>query len=278
LAARPGGGGAGARHQGGCEFLARRSGDQDEQAAAELATELGGLPLALEQAGAYVQASGGSLAGYLASFRGRPELLARGETGKYGKTVPTTWSVAFTELEQSAPQAVVLLRLLAFCAPEPVPLHLLLQPWPGLSDELAGEVAAVLGPLVADELAAGDAVAALRRYSLVTHAGEGLALVHRLVQAVTANQMPEDLRQAWRAAAAVLIEAAIPDDASLPQTWRAFALLLPHVQAALDDDSDGMARLVNYLGHRGSYAAALDLQQRVLAAGKGHWAPSTRTP
>ena len=49
-------------------------------------------------------------------------MLARGETGEYGKTVATTWSLAFTELEQSAPQAVGLLRLLAFCAPEAIPL------------------------------------------------------------------------------------------------------------------------------------------------------------
>jgi hypothetical protein len=39
-------------------------------------------------------------------------------------------------------------------------------------------------PLLGDELAAGDAVAALRRYSLVTPAGDGLVSVHRLVQAL----------------------------------------------------------------------------------------------
>jgi hypothetical protein len=245
-------------------FLVNRTDDPDEQAALELARELGGLPLALEQAGAYVQASGGSLAGYLALFRQRrPELLARG-SGEAGRTVATTWSLAFTELEQSAPQAVGLLRLLAFCSPEPVPVRLLLQS--GLGEEFADEVAAVLVPLLGDELAAGDAVAALRRYSLVTPAGEGLVSVQRLVQAVTADQMPEELRQAWRAAAAALIDAAVPADTSLPESWHACALLLPHAQAALADDSRGVARLANYLGNRGSYAAALDLQQRVLAA------------
>ena len=50
-------------------FLASRTGDPDGQAAAVLAAELGGLPLALEQAAAYLQATGGSLAGYLTSFR-----------------------------------------------------------------------------------------------------------------------------------------------------------------------------------------------------------------
>ena len=53
------------------EFLVSRTGDADRRAALELAGELGGLPLALEQAAAYVQASGDSLAGYLASFRQR---------------------------------------------------------------------------------------------------------------------------------------------------------------------------------------------------------------
>jgi Tetratricopeptide repeat len=248
-------------------FLMTRTGDKDEQAATELAKELGGLPLALEQAGAYVQASGGSLAGYLALFVGRrPEMLARGETGEYGKTVATTWSLAFTELEQSAPQAAGLLRFLAFCAPEPVPVRLLLQPRPAFAEKATDEVAAVLEPLLEEELATGDAVAGLRRYSLVTPAGDGLVLVHRLVQAVTADQMPGGLCLAWQQAVAALIEAAIPVDPRLPESWVSYALLLPHAQAALPDDSDGMARLASYLGWRGSYAAGLDLQQRVLAA------------
>ena len=59
-------------------------------------------------------------------------MLARGVPTGYSKTVATTWSLAFTQLEQSAPSAVGLLRLLAFCAPEAIPLSLLLQPRPGL--------------------------------------------------------------------------------------------------------------------------------------------------
>jgi hypothetical protein len=249
------------------EFLVNRTGDPDRQAAVDLASELGGLPLALEQAGAYVQASGGSLAGYLASFRWRrPEMLARGTPTGYDSTVAATWSLAFTDLEQSAPQAAGLLRLLAFCAPEPVPVRPLLQSRRGLTKGLPREVVKVLVPLLGDELAAGDAVVALRRYSLVTPAGDGLVLVHRLVQAVTADQMREGLRQAWRVAAAALIEVAIPADTRLPESWPTCALLLPHAQAALPYDSAGMARLARYLGNRGGYAAALDLQQRVLTA------------
>jgi Domain of unknown function (DUF4062) len=44
------------------DFLGARTGDTDQQAAAGLAEAVGGLPLALEQAAAYAQATGNSLA------------------------------------------------------------------------------------------------------------------------------------------------------------------------------------------------------------------------
>jgi hypothetical protein len=61
-------------------FLVNRAGDLDSQAAAALAAELGGLPLALEQAAAYIQATGTTLAEYLTLFGDRrTDLLASGE-------------------------------------------------------------------------------------------------------------------------------------------------------------------------------------------------------
>jgi hypothetical protein len=99
--------------------------------AVELAGELGRLPLALEQAAAYMQATGDNLASYLASFRQqRPEMLARGQPTGCDRTVVTTWGLAFGQLQQSAPAETGLLRLLACCAPEAIPLYLLLQPPP----------------------------------------------------------------------------------------------------------------------------------------------------
>jgi hypothetical protein len=248
------------------DFLVNRTGDSDPASALELAGLLGGLPLALEQAAAYVQATGASLAGYLALFCGRrADLLARGEPVGYSGTVATAWSLAFDRVE-AEPQAAGLLRLLAFCAPEAVPLSLLLQPRPGLAGQLGVKVAPALVPLLEDPLAANDAVAALRRYSLITRAGDGSVSVHRLVQAVTADQMAGDLAEQWRQAAATLIEAAIPSDTGVPQTWPVCAALLSHAQAALAEHSGGMVRLANYLGERGRYGPALELQRQVLGA------------
>ncbi len=156
------------------------------------------------------------------------------------------------------------MRLLAFCAPEAIPLRLLLHDRPGLAGKFSPQVAGVLMPLLEDELAAGDAVAALRRYSLVRAAADGAVVVHRLVQAVTADWMPGELRDAWRQAAAAVIEAAIPEDPRQPGTWPVYAALLPHAQAALAADSNGLTRIASYLGLSGSYLAAREFSRGLL--------------
>ena len=146
-----------------------------------------------------------------------------------------------------------------------MPLTLLLSD-AQVAGELAPGVAATVGPLLGDPVAAGDAVAALRRYSLVTPAGDGLVLVHRLVQAITLAQLSAEAAGQWEQAAAALVEAAIPADPKLPATWPACAVLLPHARAVLDLTSGGMWQIARYLGHSGSYPAARDLFQLIADA------------
>ena len=258
------------------EFLVSRTGDADRRAALELAGVLGALPLALEQAAAYVQASEESVAGYASLFRQRrADLLGRGEPTGSSQTVATTWRLAFEDLNQGAPGAAGLLRLLAFCAPEAVPLRLLLQPRPGLVEELGEDVASVLVPLLEDRLAANDAIAALRRYSLVTPAVGGSVSVHRLVQAVTADQMPADQARQWRLAAAALIGTALPLPAEpwIAEKWPVYAMLLPHVQAAAPADSPAAAAIADYLGYAGNYPVARDSVERVVEARERRYGP-----
>jgi len=248
------------------DFLVNRTGDHDRQAAEGLACELEGLPLALEQAAAYIQATGTTLARYLSVFQGRrAELLARGEAAGHPADVVATLGLALSRLEAQAPAAAELLRMLACLAPEPVPLALLLSD-AQIAGELAPDAAATVGPLLGNPIAAGDAVTALRRYSLVTPAGDSLVLVHRLVQAITLSQVPAGAVGQWRQAAAILVEAAIPTDPELPVTWPVCAMLLPHARAALDLTSGGMRRIADYLESSGSYPAARDLFQLIADA------------
>jgi TIR domain/NB-ARC domain len=124
-------------------FLLDRTGERGPVAAAAataLAATLGGLPLALEQAGAYVATTGTvSLTGYAELFGTRAlELLKRGQPLGYQHTVATTWSLALESLSESEPAAVDLLTLASFLGPDDLPLPLLGCTLPGAS-RTAGE-------------------------------------------------------------------------------------------------------------------------------------------
>ena len=130
------------------DFLADRTGDRHRQAAEGLAGELDGLPLTLEQAAAYIQATGTTLAGYLSVFQSRrADLLARGEATGHRSDVVATLGLTLARLEAKAPAAAGLLRLLACLAPEPVPLALLLSDVQ-IADKLAPDAADTVGPLL----------------------------------------------------------------------------------------------------------------------------------
>ena len=255
------------------EFLLNRTADPDQQSAVALAGEMGGLPLALEQAAAYIRATGSTLARFLALYQDRrTDLLDRGEIFGRPDNVVTTLRLALSRLENDAPIAATLLRLLACLAPEPMPLQLLLRP---NRKRLRKRAAQLIGPLLDDPIQATDAVSALRRYSLITPAGDGMILMHRLVQAVAVDFIPDEEIFVWKQLASALVDSAVPAGITRPENWPVFAMLLPHAQAVLPDSSRGMVRIVRYLGESGNYRAARDLQNRVAAArwpvlGKDH--------
>jgi DNA-binding SARP family transcriptional activator len=185
------------------------SGDADQDSAAILAHELGGLPLALAQAGCYVAHSALDLAAYLSLYRcRRAELHQQGHAPDYPATVATTWQLAFDQL--SAP-ARALLNLLAWYAPDTIPLDRLLT---ADTDhlKLPEPVNTVLRPLLTDALRRHRAITELISYGLLTRNGPGGSVtVHRLVQAVTADQLTADNHHsAWIDAAAALLDAACP--------------------------------------------------------------------
>jgi len=260
------------------KFMMSRTGDRDEQSARLLAGELGGLPLALEQAVAYMRAAGLDIAGYLALYEGqRARLLARGDPAGYDKRVSTTWSLAFAQLEEHAPAAVGLLRLLACCAPDAIPYRLLLQPHPGLLDLLSPEAGPVVAHLLDDPLAVDDAVVALRRYSLISPPVGGVVSVHRLVQAIVRWRLGLQALAGWDGAVVKLVASAFPssiDELADPNQWRRCAQLLAHALVATKRTevagvadataADLLRRAGSYLDLRGEYKAARSLLERSL--------------
>ena len=156
-------------------FLGKRTGregplDPAEQAAARtLAGELGYLPLALEQAAAYMVEHEEAFAVYLAAYRAeRLKLLdERGPvTGEYPETVRTTWKRSFDAVAEAAPAAIALLRLSAFFAPDAIPYELIVEGASALGEPLAPALASPAG----GAHALNQLLTPLARHSLVRRA------------------------------------------------------------------------------------------------------------
>lgn len=145
-----------------------------EGTGAELAEELGFLPLALEQAAAYIRRSGVPADRYLRQLRQRAQdMIRRGTVAGRDETIATLWDISLERVRAENPAATQLLDLCAYLAPERIPLDL----FTGHPDRLPEPLAAT----AADELAFDEAVAVLADYSLVSRTEAGLQ-VHRLLQ------------------------------------------------------------------------------------------------
>jgi hypothetical protein len=130
-------------------FLAKRTGADEQAALGELAELLGGLPLALEEAAAYLEETGVGLEEYLKLVRDRARELfnldqpVEGEHGDH-RRVATIWSLSLERVHQEAPAAEALLNLCAFLAPDDIPRELPREHAGVLPDQLAEAVGDVL--------------------------------------------------------------------------------------------------------------------------------------
>lgn len=192
--------------------------------AEELVGALGGLPLALDQAGAHIEESGCRLSSYLHLFtRRQMELLKqRGAAPtSHPHPVASTWSLAFERLAQNSPTAVALLRFCAFLHPD------------AISEALLAEGVALLEPelssTLVDPLEWDLALAQLRRFSLIQrHAHTSVLSVHRLVQVVVRESLDEPERTCWAERTVLLVNSAFPEPEM--DTWSRCQEYLPHVQ------------------------------------------------
>jgi len=153
-------------------------------AAQMLSQLMDGLPLALEQAGAYIEATGRSVSGYLELYRHyRPELQRHqhGVVPDYREPVAFAWNIAREMVEQKNAAASELLRLCAFLAPDAIPYEIF--------TEGASVLGPVLGPVAADPLALDSAIALLRDHTLLKHEVDhgtdaSRLFIHRMMQEI----------------------------------------------------------------------------------------------
>ena len=252
------------------EFL--RHAVEDSRTADALADQFGDLPLALEQASTYVQETSTSPADYLDLIRKRmPEMLGAGTASNYSRTVATAWSVSFDRVRREVPEAQDVLRLYAFFAAEGIPHTLLTSADPKI-------LSRALRTMVDDRLAYNRAISALVRYSLIQASRESVT-VHRLVQAVTRQDLTPNDAKRYATMAARVARAAFPSDVGYTMHWQRCSQLLPHAMAAarhaqklgvaLEDATWLFERVGSFLRSRGEYDLARTSFESALSTLKG---------
>lgn len=98
--------------------------EDDRKTAEILSSEMGGLPLALDQAGAYIEEAPSNLEEYLKLFKLRAAQLLerRGDSGSPDhESVRKTFALAIEKVRTLNPAAADLLTLCAFLAPSAIP-------------------------------------------------------------------------------------------------------------------------------------------------------------
>jgi NB-ARC domain len=152
----------------------------DRNTAREIVKAMGGLPLALEQAGAYMEETACGLQGYVRLYRAKGVQLLKEHSEfdpDHPEPVATTWSLSFEKVGHANAAAAELLRFCAFLAPDAIPEELFA--------ESAAELGPILEPVASDPSRLNAAIRELLKYSLVQRDPETQTLsIHRLVQEV----------------------------------------------------------------------------------------------
>lgn len=244
----------------------------NEYAAAEAVVSiLGGLPLALDQAGAYIDETRCGFSGYLQRYeQQRSQLLARrgALSVDHPQSVVSTFFLACQRIAQQNPAALELLRFCAWLSPDAIPEECFLTHPMCLGP--------VLGPVVADPLQFDQALGALLSLSLVhRHPETRMLSIHRLVQIVLREAMNECEQVQWLLRALQVLTRLFPEVSveSPTEVWGQCERLLPHMlamSAALTDGSgtqelaEVLSKAADYLRERAQYDQAEPLYTRAL--------------
>ncbi|MBB5871969.1 tetratricopeptide (TPR) repeat protein [Allocatelliglobosispora scoriae] len=252
---------------------------EDADRVAEL---LGDLPLALEQAAAYMDVTSMPAPVYIGLLESSSlgEMLRRGVVVGHEHTVATVWRLSWQVLAVENPAAVELLRVCAYLAPEAIPLDLFTTH--------PDQIPVALGVAVGSVLEFTEAVGALTAYSLLRRDGDTVT-VHRLVQAsirADHNTTTAAGTSHPHTVAIRLLQADAPRGVhGRPEDWPRWRQLLPHVLSATNHDNAVtdvgdlvtvswlLDRAGTFLQTQGQLRSAEPLLRRAVAIGEQVYGP-----
>lgn len=245
--------------------------DEEINQAGNIVVALDHFPLALDQAGAYIEETQCSFGDYLDLYQNHHQALLdrRGTLATdYPHSVATTWLLSFQKVQRANPAAAELLHLCAFLAPDRIPEELIRHGavyWPPL-----------LQQAVADLFTFQQTIAELLKFSLVKRLAENHTLsIHRLVQAVQRDRIEPETQRQWAENVVRAVNQVFPDDIHDTAMWPQCLRYLDQAQACNTLIRQYMLQLIEaaslltrtgwYLYEHASYSIAEPLYQRALA-------------
>lgn len=261
------------------EMSLEEASDHEIEAARVIAQLLGDLPLALDQAGAYILETQCSFADYSALFKiCRDQLLQRrigeGIPTDHSESVTATFRLNFQQVQQRNEAAGELLRMCTFLAPD------------GIGEEIfvrgASKLGPILQPLSSNGLLLNQVIEILRAFSLIQRdSQEKTVSIHRLVQAVLQDTLSEEERRLWVERAMLSVNAAFPRVEY--NAWSQCERLLSHAlqltqcietyQVVSEDAGHLLQETACYLHARARYAEAEPLYLHALQIWEQHMGP-----
>jgi Tetratricopeptide repeat/TIR domain len=238
----------------------------DPAEAAKIADALGHLPLAIEQAGAWLEETGMPARVYVEQLATQSvRILSLNQPADYPMPVVATWNLSFAQLKERSPAAVRLLQLCAFLSPGPISMTLL------YGDQM---IASLLpyDESLDERLMLGRVIRDISRFALIrVDQGSNSLQIHRLVQAVIRAQMTEEEQLAARHEVHNILVGARPSrgETDDPANWSRYNLIWPHLgpsQAEECDDPRTRQLLIDWVGYHwglGEFDAGLALAGRL---------------
>ena len=179
----------------GIQFLRMRTGaaTENDSEIRELVQELGGLPLALDQAGAYIRCLHQPIKEYLKKYKKQKLLLLKKKkarnlvenTSRERLAIHTTWLLNFHHISQISKEMELgeipslVMRVSAFLGPDDIPYEVINEGLNNVNDTEA----------VSDLCDQAEIVSLLTKFSLFQRYGTHSLSVHRLVQEVIRSDM-----------------------------------------------------------------------------------------
>jgi len=238
----------------------------DEADADRIGAALGDLPLAIEQAGAWLEQTGMQAEEYLDQLQAHaPRVLAMGEVANYPQSVITAWNMSIDRLQGRSPAAARLLQLCAFFSSGPISMILL------YSDEMINALLPYDDSLT-EKLVLGRVIREISRLALIkVDQGNNSIQIHRLVQAVIRSQMTEEEQTAACHEIHEILVGARPrrGETDDPVNWERYDIIWPHLETSRADEctKENTRQLltdhVRFLWKRGEYEAGLQLARNL---------------